>query len=213
MAWSQAAVPSSTGRTSQVTLAPALRKLTLIIHVSSSVGWLGAIGAFLAVAITGLTTRDSSLVRSAYQGMNSIGWFVLVPISFASLLSGLIQALGTPWGLFRHYWVIFKLLINVLANAVLLAYMVELSSTVSMLSRMDAGQLRSSSPVLHASAALLLLLVAVVLSIYKPRGVTPYGWRKQQERRARARQRRSYERGVPNGDPLTGRSSRRLEQH
>jgi hypothetical protein len=171
-----------------VTLAPALRKLTLTIHVSSSVGWLGAIGAFLAVAITGLTARDSSLVYSAYQAMDRIGWFVLVPLSFASLLSGLIQALGTPWGLFRHYWVIFKLLINVLANAVLLAYMFELSSALSMLSRMDADQLRSTSPVLHATAALLLLLVAVVLSIYKPRGVTPYGWRKQQERRVRARQ-------------------------
>ena len=171
-----------------MTLAPALSKLTLTIHVSASVGWLGAIAAFLAVAITGLTTRDSSMVRAAYQGMDWIGWFVLVPLSFASLLSGLIQALGTPWGLFRHYWVIFKLLINVLANAVLLAYMFELSAAVSMLARMDAGQLRSTSPVLHASAALLLLLVAVVLSIYKPRGVTPYGWRKQQERRVRARQ-------------------------
>ena len=35
----------------------------------------------------------------------------------------------------------------------------------------------------HAGAALLLLLVAVTLSVYKPRGMTRYGQRKQHELR------------------------------
>ena len=35
-----------------------------------------------------------------------------------------------------------------------------------------------------ASAAVLALLVATTLSVYKPRGVTPYGWRKQREQRS-----------------------------
>ena len=43
----------------------------------------------------------------------------------------------------------------------------------------DVGGLRSPSPVLHASAALLLLLVATTLSVYKPRGMTRYGRRRQ----------------------------------
>ena len=47
---------------------------------------------------------------------------VLVPLSVASLLSGLVQALGTAWGLFRHYWVLIKLMLTVVATAVLLAY-------------------------------------------------------------------------------------------
>jgi len=33
-----------------------------------------------------------------------------------------------------------------------------------------------------AGAALVVLLVATVVSTYKPRGLTQYGWRKQQER-------------------------------
>jgi hypothetical protein len=38
--------------------------------------------------------------------------------------------------------------------------------------------------VADAGAALLVLLVNTALSIYKPRGMTRHGWRKQQGRRA-----------------------------
>jgi hypothetical protein len=47
----------------------------------------------------------------------------------------------------------------------------------------DLGVLRYPSPVLHAGAALLLLLVATTLSVYKSRGMTRYGWRKRDEQR------------------------------
>jgi hypothetical protein len=161
-----------------------LRKLVLLLHISASVGWMGAIAAFLALTITGLTTDEPAVVYGAYVGMYWMGWFVLVPLSFASLLTGLIQSLGTEWGLFRHYWIIAKLLINLLANTVLLLYMFELGSLVAGLAT-AAGRdaVMSPSPLLHASSALGLLLTATVLAVYKPRGITPYGWRKQQERR------------------------------
>jgi hypothetical protein len=160
-----------------VTTAHGLRKLALTVHVSSSVGWLGAIAAFLAISIAGLTRQDPQLVRGADLGMEWIGWFVLVPLSFASLLTGLIQSLGTEWGLFRHYWILAKLVLNVFANIVLLLFMRQLGS---------AAYRGSDAPPIHAAVALLLLLVATVLSVYKPRGVTPYGWRKQRERRVAA---------------------------
>lgn len=153
-------------------MTPRLRKIALTAHISTSVGWLGAIAGFLALAITSLTQRDAQIVRAAYLGMQWIGWFVLVPLSVASLLTGLIQALGTAWGLFHHYWVLAKLLINLLATIVLLLFMQNLRS----------GQYGSSpAPVLHAGVAVLLLLIATALSVYKPRGVTPYGWRKQHD--------------------------------
>ncbi len=161
-------------------MAPGLRKLVLTTHVSSSVGWFGAIAAFLALSITGLTRQDPQLVRGASLGMLWIGWFVLVPLSFASLLTGLIQSLGTEWGLFRHYWVLAKLVMNVFANIVLLLFMQQLGS---------AAYSGSDAPPVHAAVALVLLLVATILSVYKPRGITPYGWRKQQERRAAASRR------------------------
>jgi hypothetical protein len=119
--------------------------------------------------------------------MELIGWYALVPLALASLLTGLVQALGTTWGLFRHYWVVFKLLINLFATIVLLLYTQTLDHFADLAAETDdLGVLRGPSPVLHAAAALLLLLVATTLAVYKPRGMTPYGQRKQREQSARA---------------------------
>jgi hypothetical protein len=171
-----------------MTMTPRVRRFALTAHVTCSVGWLGAVAVFLALAVAGLTSEDARLVRAAYLTMDWAGWFVLVPLALASLLTGLIQALGTAWGLFRHYWVLAKLLINVVATIVLLLYTQTLSTlgdvaAETTLSSDDLGVLRSPSPVLHAGAALLLLLVATTLAVYKPRGLTPYGLRKEHEQR------------------------------
>ena len=170
-----------------MTLKPRTRKLVLTAHVASSVGWLGAVVTFLALALAGLTSESGDTVRAVYLAMESIGWFVLVPLSFASLLTGLVQSLGSAWGLFRHYWVVFKLLINVAASVVLLLYMETLDhfarvAAVASTTPDVPDALRSPSPLIHAALALLLLLVATVLAVYKPRGVTPWGQRRLAQR-------------------------------
>jgi hypothetical protein len=171
-----------------MTMTPGVRKLALTAHVTSSVGWLGAVTGFLALAVAGLTSQDPQIVRAAYLMMEPIGWFVLVPLALASLLTGLAQSLGTRWGLFRHYWVLFKLLINLFATIVLLMYMQTLDSLGAVAAETTSpgenlGVLRSPSPVLHAGAAVLLLVVATTLAVYKPAGMTPYGQRKQRDQR------------------------------
>jgi hypothetical protein len=164
-----------------MTMTPRVRKLALTAHVTFSVGWLGAVAAFLAFAVVGLTSPDAQTVRGAYLTMEPAAWFVLLPLAFASLLTGLVQSLGTSWGLFRHYWILFKLFINLLATIVLLMYMETFGVLADVAGdpRADLGDVRSASPLLHAVAALLLLLVATTLAVYKPRGMTPYGQRKQ----------------------------------
>ncbi len=174
-----------------MTMAPRLRKFTLTAHVTSSVGWIGAIAAFLALAIIGLTSQDAQMVRGVYPAMTAIGWFVLVPLSLACLLTGLIQALGTPWGLLRHYWVLFKLAINLVATILLLVH-VQVASQVAdaaAATTLSSGDLRTMriQLVADAGAALLVLLVAVTLSVYKPKGLTRYGWHTRHEQRAQPR--------------------------
>jgi hypothetical protein len=164
---------------------PRLRKFALTAHVTSSVGWLGAVVVFLALAVVGLTSQDAQTVRGAYLVMEPAAWFVLVPLAFASLLTGIVMSLGTTWGLFRHYWVLFKLLISVFATIVLLIYMGTFSYMASVAAdpSADLGVVRNASPTLHAALALLVLLVATVLAVYKPSGMTRYGRRKQHEQR------------------------------
>ena len=160
---------------------PRLRRVALTAHVTSSVGWLGAVACSLALAVAGLTSQDPQTVRAAFLILKLLGWSVLVPLSLASLLTGLIQALASPWGLLRHYWVVFKLLINIGASTVLLLYMETFGELAAVAREPDAdlGTVRSVSPVLHATLAVLLLLIATGLAVYKPRGITPYGRSKQ----------------------------------
>src|SRR5215208_6576209 len=109
-------------------MAPRLRKVALTAHVVSSVGWLGAAVAYLALAVAAATSDDAQMVRAAYLALEPTAWFAIVPLAFASLLTGLVQALGTPWGLFRHYWVLMKLLLTIVATSVLLLHMGTVSS-------------------------------------------------------------------------------------
>jgi hypothetical protein len=169
-----------------MTMTPRVRKLALVTHVACSVGWLGAVITSLAVATVPLVTRDGELVRGAYLTLEPIGWYALIPLSVVSLVTGLIQSLGTTWGLLRHYWVTAKLLMNLLATGVLLLYMQVLTyladSARTARSVTDLTAVRTPSPVAHAAAAVVLLVVALVLSIYKPRGLTRYGQRKLRQR-------------------------------
>ncbi|OUC91484.1 hypothetical protein CA983_39555 [Streptomyces swartbergensis] len=164
---------------------PRVRKLTLTLHVTSSVGWLGAVAAFLALAVAGLTSSAPQTVRGAYLAMDVIGWYVIVPFSVASLLTGLVQSFGTVWGLLRHYWVIAKLLITVVATLLLLVHMEPVGHLADAAARaaLAGGELQGMriQLIADAAAALLVLLTAAALSVFKPRGVTRYGRRRQRE--------------------------------
>jgi hypothetical protein len=171
-----------------VMMPPLLRRLALTLHVVCSVGWLGAVGSFLALALVGLTSRDDPVVRAAYVAMDLTTTLVIVPLSLAATATGLIQSLGTPWGLFRHYWVLAKLVITIPSTVILLTHTraiqyMALAAAEFPIAPGDLRELRVQLAV-TAAAAIIALLVTTGLSVLKPRGLTPYGWRKQREGRA-----------------------------
>lgn len=155
-----------------MTMTPALRGFTFTTHITSSVGWVGAVIVFLTWAVIGLTSQDDLTVRGTYVVMEPTAWFVLVPLAHASLLSGIALSLSTPWGLFRHYWVVLKLLMTVFAT-VILAHLhgtLQTDGGVAADPVVDPSLVRNASPMIHAILALALLLVATVLGVYKPLG-------------------------------------------
>ena len=161
-------------------MSPRVRALSLTAHITVSVGWLGAVAGAFVLSIAGLASNDAQTVRAAYVSLELIAWFAILPLAIASLLTGLVHSLGTPWGLFRHYWVLAKLTINLFATLVLLLYLQTLGRLADEAPRDDL------SPALHSLAALLLLVLATAFAVFKPRGLTPYGWRKRDERRRSA---------------------------
>lgn len=157
-------------------MSPRVRLLALTVHVISSVGWIGAVASYLALTVVALADPEAPTGRAAYIAMDLITAFVIVPFALVSPLSGIVSSLGTSWGLFRHYWVLVKIVLTIPATVVLLIHTKPINSLAAAaadpaLASGDLGRLRMQL-LAAAIAAVAVLLAATVLSVYKPRGRT-----------------------------------------
>jgi hypothetical protein len=150
-------------------------------HVACSV--VAGRAAIAAVALNPAT------LRAAYLGMGLIAGAVIVPLAIATLVTGLVVSLGTKWGLARHWWVLVSLALSVFATVVLLVETGTIAAYAAVAADVSTteAELRAlGSTLVHSIGGSLVLLVVLVLNVYKPVGLTPYGWRKlQHERRER----------------------------
>lgn len=160
-----------------------LRKFVLTLHVMSSLGWAGAVAVFVVLDIAILTSPDPQLGRVLWLALQAAAWSLLVPLAFASLLTGVILALGTVWGLFRHYWVLFKLVLTLIATVVLVLYTQTITTVAGMAMDPAMSGMEFPSALLHTGGGLVVLFLTTILAIYKPRGMTRYGQRKRLEQR------------------------------
>ena len=88
--------------------------------------------------------------------------------------------------MFRYYWVLLKLLITIRATFLLMVH----TQAIDMLASIAAKTLvLAAYPwgmqlklVVTSGATLVVLIMLSGLAVYKPRGLTPYGQRKQNER-------------------------------
>src|SRR5262249_54065112 len=159
-------------------------KFALSVHLVSSVGWIGAVVMYLVLGITVVMSPDTLTVRAAWTAMDITGWWAIVPLAIAALLTGLVMSLGTQWGLFRHYWVLISLVLTFFCTVVLVEHMPTVSMMARMAQQLDGADLRAlGGDLFHPGVGLLVLLAINVLNIYKPAGLTRYGWRKQREQR------------------------------
>jgi hypothetical protein len=140
--------------------------------------------AYIALDITAATTSDADLARAAYAAMRITALSAILPLAVTSVVIGILNALGTSWGLFRHYWVVVKLVLTLVATAVLVLETATIRSLADTASVGDPRELPST--LAHSVGGLLVLLLVTILSIYKPKGLTRYGWRRQREEARRA---------------------------
>jgi hypothetical protein len=165
-----------------MTMTRGLRKLVLATHITLAVGWIGGVVAYLVLVIAAMSSPSAQTLRAAWISMDLIGWYLLVPLAFTSLCSGLVMALTTPWGLFRHYWVAISLVLTTVATVVLLQHMQTVTFFAGQAAGTDSADLTGLrrgllGELLHAGLGLLVLLTIEVLNVYKPAGLTAYGRR------------------------------------
>ena len=162
-----------------------IRKSVLLLHILASVGLFGTVATFVALAIAGLSSADDSTVRAAYWAGGLITLWLILPLGFAALATGILSGLASPWGLLRHYWVVVKLVLTLLILAALILHAFPIAN-LAELAASDGfgadGMVAHRRQLLMASGAgLLAILVVCVLSVFKPSGLTRHGWRKQCE--------------------------------
>jgi hypothetical protein len=167
-----------------MTFPPPVRKFLLTVHVTFAVGWLGAIAAYVALNVPAVASTDPQTVRAAYLMMEPVTVYAIVPLAVATLLTGVIQSLGTPWGLFRHYWVVVSLVLTVVATAILIEHTNTIRALADMARDPNADMRAIGGDLFHSVGGLIVLLIPLWLNMYKPRGLTRYGWRRQQRRKS-----------------------------
>jgi hypothetical protein len=158
------------------------RKLLLTLHTTVTGAWIGSVAAYLALVIAAMASDSNRGLASTWSTLKFLGWYVIVPAAAASLLSGLTIALTTPWGLFKHRWVVASLALTTIAFLVLLGHMPTVNQFASQAAtaEMGSGQaLRQGlkGELLHAGVGLLILLTVQALNVYKPVGLTSFGQR------------------------------------
>ncbi|WP_234439696.1 DUF2269 domain-containing protein [Streptomyces bicolor] len=176
------AAPATTSAAS--TSSAAARKLSrparrafLVVHVVASACWLGLTLGLLALAVTAGTTGAAVTVEASVRAMKLFADWLLLPVAFLTLVSGLVLSLGTQWGLARHRWVYIKFWITLATiTATTFALRPGLGTTVAAVAAggpvPDPGDLLMG-PIVSLSAYVFM----TVISILKPWGLTRRGRR------------------------------------
>ncbi|MGH3771281.1 MAG: hypothetical protein ACRDRW_07790 [Pseudonocardiaceae bacterium] len=147
------------------------RAVVLTVHVAMSVGWLGIDGALVALEVTGLSSVHPVVRAGIAAATAVIAYWLLVPVVFFSLGSGLILGLSTPWGLVRHWWMLAKCGIAAVLTAAGLVFLVPALPQILA----GGGEPAGMPTLIGRGGALVLLLAATGLSVVKPWGKTPHG--------------------------------------
>ncbi|WP_307125990.1 DUF2269 domain-containing protein [Streptomyces sp. B1I3] len=148
-----------------------VRRSVLVAHVAVSVSWLGLTIGLLALGLAAFLTQDTSLAQAATRSMKIFGDWLVVPVALLSLVSGVVLALGTPWGLARHRWVWTKFWLTSITAGL---------SIFSLRPGIDEAAARGAADidlVIAPSVATTTYFFITAISVVKPWGLTRRGRR------------------------------------
>jgi hypothetical protein len=142
-------------------------KAALTAHVLSSVGWFGIAVTVAFAAITAGVTGDGELAHALYRTIE-VAPLLSIPLGLVAVATGTLLGLGTKWGLVRHWWVVAKIAISA-------AVIVTDAFVVGSAARDVAAGGAANGLYGPVIAHVVVLAAATVLSVFKPRGRTPFG--------------------------------------
>ncbi len=167
-------------------LSPRARKVWLTLHVGISVGWLGLGLAMSALALTGLLAETHAVRHGAYELMHIFDLTIVIPSMMLSIITGLVTALCTPWGLLKHWWVLVKFVISLAIPAAAAAFQARWIIELAARTQDPAAQPGGLGVAVAVCMVCYttLLWTATTLSVVKPWGRTRWGRTDLEARRA-----------------------------
>lgn len=88
------------------------KQLLDVLHIGSSVGWLGVGIAQLTINVVALTTAHPEVQHTAHEIAHTLDRWPLTILSLTALATGVLLGLKTKWGLLRYWWVAAKLTLS-----------------------------------------------------------------------------------------------------
>lgn len=150
------------------------RKAVLMIHILSAGTWFGMDVVMAALVFTAVGTSSDETRALTYRALELFAVWPMATAGLICLASGILLGLGSKYGLVKYWWVAVKLVLNVLLSTLVLVAL-----RPGVREAAEQGRLLDDGvSVLLAPGDLLyppivstsLLLVAYVLSVFKPWG-------------------------------------------
>jgi hypothetical protein len=160
-------------------LSPAWRKPLLVVHLSGAFGFLGSSLAVLALTAAG---ASGTAAATMYPAAQMITTWLVIPLAIVAFAAGVTQALVSPWGLTKYWWVAIKLLITAVVTIfigltiyprIAGAAATALGHSTQPLTGGQRSRILSSWPIICG-----LLIINAFLGVYKP------GWRLRKGQRS-----------------------------
>jgi hypothetical protein len=135
------------------------RRTVLTLHIAGGVGLLGVCAVIVLADVRALTLADP---QPAYELMVSTP-LLGIPLSFLSLVTGVVLGLTSKWGVLRYGWVSTKLVLNV--SVILVGALILGPQTAAMA---DDGSGSEVALIAGSVYDVLALSLATGLSVFKP---------------------------------------------
>ena len=152
----------------------------MTLHIALAVGWLGASMVMLTLAVAARASQSAEQARGGYWAMQLVADVLLIPLSLSVLLTGILVAVTSPWGLLRYWWVTIKLIATCAAVTLSLLALPALTRVAyrdALRHVIPAEHSAGSRLIIAASVSVVLYLSLTAVSVLKPWGRTGRGLR------------------------------------
>ncbi|GIP40677.1 hypothetical protein J31TS4_39570 [Paenibacillus sp. J31TS4] len=137
----------------------------VVIHVLSVVCWLG--GA-MVMLLLGLYMQKAENGEQLYYTLENMHLIDVVFVRYTALLAlftGIVLSVWTNWGLFKHYWILIKLILTVALIAFGIKYMGAWLSQIVRIAQQERSLALSDTAFLNASYSLIGGAAANIVSL------------------------------------------------